>query len=338
MNLPLRDAIALPIKENSQVGEARRAATALAARLGFDESRRSDVGIVVTELGANLVRHAQSGQLLLRALSTHPTSGIEIMSLDKGPGIANVSDAMEDGFSTSNTPGNGLGAVRRLSDTFDVYSMPQSGTAILSRLWRDPAPSQSEVVGVVCLPKPGEDACGDAWRVVDDGVNRTVFLVADGLGHGVQAADASRQAVKVFAENVRHSTAQIVELLHAALRSTRGAALAVAEVRRAERQVHFTGIGNISASLITGTATRSMVSQNGTAGAEARRIQEFVYPWSEETLLVMHSDGLATQWQVGKYNGLRFRDPSVIAGVLYRDYRRERDDVTVLVARDQKRA
>ena len=323
----------------SQVGDARRTATALAARVGLDESRRSDVGIVVTELGTNLVRHAQSGQLVLRSLVIGDVAGIEVVSLDRGPGIPNISEALQDGFSTGSTPGNGLGAVRRLSDTFEVYSQTQSGTALLARLLSGSSqPSRTMKLGVVCLPMPGEEACGDAWAVEHDGADRTVVLVADGLGHGVQAAEASRQAVKLFGDNVRHNSARIVEALHAGLRSTRGAAVAVADVRRAEGQVHFCGVGNISASVVVGGTSRSMVSQNGTAGAEARRIQEFVYPWTDESLLVMHSDGLTTQWQIGKYNGLRFRDPSVIAGVLYRDYRRERDDVTVLVAGDPKRA
>lgn len=323
----------------SQVGDARRTASVLTSGLGFDESRRSDVGIVVTELGTNLVRHAQSGQLVLRPLSVGNVTGLEVLSLDRGPGIASISDALADGFSTGSTPGNGLGAVRRLSSTFEVYSQPQSGTALLARMWSVAPPSLNAMnVGVICLPKPGEEACGDGWRVEEDGENRTVVLVADGLGHGVQAAEASRQALKLFAENVQHNSARIVEMLHAGLRSTRGAAVAVADVRRAEGQVHFCGVGNVSASVVLGGAVRNLVSQNGTAGAEARRIQEFVYPWTHESLLVMHSDGLATQWQIGRYPGLRFKDPSIIAGVLYRDYRRERDDATVLVAGDPKRA
>ena len=184
---------------------------------------------------------------------------------------------------------------------------------------------------MVCLPKSGEVACGDSCHVQNTGNGRTVILIADGLGHGLQAADASRQAVKVLRDNLHHDTTRIVESIHAALRSTRGAAIAVAEVRRGQGELRFTGVGNISASILMNGSNRSLVSHNGTAGAEARRIQEFTYPWADDALLVMHSDGLGSQWQLGKYPGLRFKDPSVIAGVLYRHFRRERDDVTVLV-------
>lgn len=305
----------------------------MAAALGFDEARRSDVGIIATELGTNLVRHAQSGQLVLRSISSDNVSGIEILSLDRGPGIPDLSNAMQDGFTTGSTPGNGLGAVRRLSDEFDVYTQPQTGTVLLARLWSTPAPPSDRMyLGVMSLPAPGEEACGDGWHVEHEGSGRTLVLVADGLGHGIQAAQASKEAVRIFRQNARFTSAQIVESMHAGLRGTRGAAVAVADIRHDQGKIYYTGIGNISASIVDGTTSRSMVSQNGTAGAEARRIQEFTYPWERDALLVMHSDGLASKWQISNYNGLRFKDRSIIAAVLYRDHRRIRDDVTVLVA------
>ena len=132
-------------------------------------------------------------------------------------------------------------------------------------------------VGAVCLPKPSESECGDAWAVAvrDD---RTLILVADGLGHGFAAAEASRSAVRLFNEHTSLDPLALVTVLHAGLRSTRGAAVAVAEIRATDGTVRFVGVGNISALLASPTASRSMVSHNGTAGVEARRIQEFVYP------------------------------------------------------------
>jgi anti-sigma regulatory factor (Ser/Thr protein kinase) len=311
----------------------------MTAMLGFDDSRRSDVGIIVTELGTNLVRHAQAGELVLRSVAADGVTGVEILSLDRGPGISNIADALQDGFTTGSTPGNGLGAVRRLSDDFDIHTQTQAGTVLLSRVWSASPPKRGPMnVSVVCLPKLGEEACGDSWPFEHDGSARTLILVADGLGHGLQAAEASRQAVRLFRENIHQTSARIVETLHAGLRSTRGAAVAVADIRRDQGQLRFTGVGNIAANIITGTNSRSLVSQNGTAGAEARRIQEFVYPWERGALLVMHSDGLSSKWQVSHYSGLRFKDHSLIAAVLYRDHRRIRDDVTVLVASDSTRS
>jgi anti-sigma regulatory factor (Ser/Thr protein kinase) len=307
----------------------------LADRLGFDETARAEVGIVVTELATNLVRHAKSGEVVLRSLPSLAGGGLEVLALDRGPGIANLANALRDGFSTGSTPGTGLGAVSRLSTRFEVFTSSQSGTAVLAQ-FRDPAidsplTAARMEVGLVCLPKRGENACGDAcWIEQLDG-GRTMILVADGLGHGLQAADASRRAVRLFRENVALDGPHLLDILHAGLRSTRGAAVAVADVRQGEGEVRFTGVGNVAGTLIVGDTSRSMVSQNGTVGAEMRRVQEFKYPFTDDTVLVLYSDGLASRWQLSQYAGLRFKHPSLVAGILYRDHRRERDDVTVLV-------
>ncbi|MEW5856189.1 MAG: ATP-binding SpoIIE family protein phosphatase [Cyanobacteriota bacterium] len=334
MNYP----VALPILESSQAGEARRIAIAIANRLGFTETERGQVGIVVTEIANNLVLHAKDGLLLLQPLSKNDITGIEILALDKGPGISNIQECLRDGFSTAGTPGNGLGAVSRLSAFFEIHSVPKVGTALLSHFWASPEVAQQSnnnlEIGVVCLPMAGEEVSGDAWAT-DQQPDRSLLLVADGLGHGPLAAQASLEAVRIFRENVRKSPAEIIEAAHAVLRSTRGAALAIAEVDFERQVVRFAGVGNIAGSVFSPEGSYSMVSHNGTVGHEVRKIQEFVYQWPKGGLLVMHSDGLSTQWRLDRYPGLITRHPSLIAGVLYRDFYRGRDDVTVLVAREE---
>jgi len=333
----MTEPVALPILESSQAGEARRIAIALASRLGFNETERGKVGIVVTEVANNLVRHAVDGKLLLQPLTRNKIEGIEILALDKGPGMSNISECLRDGFSTAGTPGTGLGAISRLSAFFDIYSVANVGTACLAQLWASPLPTSlpdsNLESGVVCLPKTGEEISGDAWAIDQDS-GRSLVLVADGLGHGPQAALASREAVRIFRSNLGRSPKEIVEAAHAALRSTRGAALAIAEVDVERLTVRFAGVGNISGTIFSPEKSNSMVSYNGTVGHEVRKIQEFVYQWPKGGLLVMHSDGLATQWRLDRYPGLVAKHPSLIAGVLYRDFNRGRDDVTVLVARE----
>ncbi len=334
MNYP----VALPILESSQAGEARRIAIAIANRLGFTETERGQVGIVVTEIANNLVLHAKDGLLLLQALSKNDITGIEILALDKGPGISNIQECLRDGFSTAGTPGNGLGAVSRLSAFFEIHSVPKVGTALLSHLWASPEVAQESTnhnleIGAICLPMTGEEVSGDAWAT-DQQPGRSLLLVADGLGHGPLAAQASLEAVRIFRENARKSPAEIIEAAHSVLRSTRGAALAIAEVNFERQTVRFAGVGNISGSVFSPAGSYSMVSHNGTVGHEVRKIQEFVYQWPQGGLLVMHSDGLSTQWRLDRYPGLITRHPTLISGVLYRDFYRGRDDVTVLVARE----
>lgn len=329
--------VALPILESSQAGEARRMAIALANRLGFNETERGKVGIVVTEAANNLVRHATDGKLVLQPLTRNEIEGIEILALDKGPGISNISECLQDGFSTAGTSGTGLGAMSRLSAVFDIYSVPKLGSACLAQLWANSLPvkplERDVESGVVCLPKIGEEISGDAWAIAQNS-GRTLLLVADGLGHGPQAAQASREAVRVFRANLSKSPKEIVEAAHTVLRSTRGAALAIAEVDFERLSVRFAGVGNISGTILAPEKTNNLVSYNGTVGHEVRKIQEFVYPWPKGGLLVMHSDGLGTQWGLDRYPGLVTKHPSLIAGVLYRDFNRGRDDVTVLVARE----
>ena len=121
--------------------------------------------------------------------------------------------------------------------------------------------------------------------------------------------------------------------MHRALAPTRGAALAVARVDADARVVRFVGVGNITGALICGGETRRMVSHNGTAGHVAPRIREFTYPFTDDPVLIMHSDGLSAKWDLAGYPGLASSHPSLIAGVLFRDHRRDRDDATIVVMR-----
>jgi len=327
--------IRLHVRESSAVAEARREVTDLARAVGFDASGIGRVALVATEAATNLVKHTPQGQLLARAFDRDGVAVIEILALDQGPGIANIGESLRDGYSTAGSPGTGLGAIKRLSDEFDIYSIPGKGVALLAQLWSRRPPSGNRPapleVGAVCLPKPGEEACGDAWAVEWRG-DHCVILVADGLGHGADAAAAAMAAVNALRTHPQLAPAALIEFAHGALRSTRGAALAVADLDLA-REVRYAGIGNIAGVLHAPDDARHMVSHSGIVGHEARKIQEFVYPWSPDSLLVIHSDGLATHWNLGQYPGLVGRRPSLIAGVLYRDFARGRDDVTVVVAK-----
>jgi anti-sigma regulatory factor (Ser/Thr protein kinase) len=310
----------LPVTEISQVAEARRAATGLADQLAFDEADIGTIALIVTEAATNLAKHATGGEILLYALQSGEVGGIQVLALDKGPGIASAAQALRDGYSTTGSPGTGLGAMARLATLFDIHSVPGAGTALLASLWSKPSsntrPPPLEV-GALSLPKPGEVVCGDRWAVAWF-PDRTLILVADGLGHGPGAAEAAMEAVQTFHERAALTPVAIVESIHAALRSTRGAAVAVTEIAPSSE------------------GSRQMVSHNGTAGHSARRIQEFTYPWSSDALLVLYSDGLVSHLHPERYPGLLKHNPDLIAATLYRDYTRGRDDVTVVVARERQ--
>jgi hypothetical protein len=125
----------------------------------------------------------------------------------------------------------------------------------------------------------------------------------------------------------------LLETMHDGLRATRGAAVAVAEVDLAGALVSYAGVGNIAATIVSHHATFSLVSMNGTVGAQFRGGRQFTYDWPAGAALVMSSDGLKSHWDLSRYAGLLERHPSLIAGALYRDYLRGRDDCTVVVLR-----
>lgn len=322
----------IKLSDPSGAGEVRRAVVSLAARLGFGEVEREQAAIVATEIATNVVKHGGGGRVLVRRLGDDGRPGIEVVAVDAGPGISDLARATADGFSTSGSPGTGLGAGARLSASFEIYSTRGAGTTVCARLGA--AAPKGARVGVVCVPKPGEVVCGDEWGVVRAGATATL-MVADGLGHGPLAADASRAAVAVLAENAGRSPVEILEAAHAALRPTRGAAVAVAAVDFAARSIRYAGVGNVAGAIAGAGEAKQMVSHNGTVGHDARRIQEFVYPIPPGGRVVMHSDGIGTQWRLDKYPGLWLRDPSLVAGVLYRDFCRGRDDATVVVLAEE---
>ena len=325
----------IPVSEQTQVGEARRAAARLASGHELDQTVSGRIAIIVTELGNNLWRHAARGRLLIGARQAGDGRLVEVIAIDSGPGME-VARCLRDGFSSGGTPGNGLGAVQRLSTDFSVFSELGKGTVILSRIWVPPAASPYSTLprsvfslAGISLAAPGERVSGDAWDIrIADG--RATVLMADGLGHGPVAAEAADAAVQAFA-NATGSPAAMLDRLHPLLRPTRGAAGAIAVIDADAATVTYAGAGNISGRVISGIEDRTLMSQHGTLGLQVRRLQDMVYPWPDHALVVMHSDGLVTRWNLKDVGGLLNCDPAVIAGWLLREHTRGHDDVTVVV-------
>lgn len=326
----------IAVTETSQVGEARRAAVRLATDQGLDETAVGRLAIVVTELGNNLWRHASQGRLLVGCRMSEHGCQLEVISIDGGPGMADIARCLRDGYSTGGTPGTGLGAVQRLSSDFSAFSAPGKGTVILSRAWVPaasaagaPSPRTRFAHAGICLAAPGETVAGDAWDIrIEDG--RASVIMADGLGHGPVAAEAADEALKVFA-TTRGSPATILERAHPLMRGTRGAAVTIVDLDPVAGRLVYAGAGNISGRIVSGVEDRSLMSQHGTLGVQIRKLQDVTTAWPEHSLVVLHSDGLITRWNLQDVGGLLQCDPAVIAGWLLRDYTRGHDDVTVVV-------
>ncbi len=325
--------VALAVADASYVSAARREVEATARRIGLDDEDVGRATLAASELATNLARHGGGGHLLVQTLPSKTVTGLELIALDRGRGMRDVNESLRDGMSTGGTSGTGLGAIRRQSDEFDIFSMPGQGTVVLARIWpgRNVPKPAGVSVGVVNVAKPEEQVCGDSWGV-NGGPQRVAALLADGLGHGPLANQAAEEARRLFVRDEVASPLATVQKIHAGLRATRGAAIGVVSLDLASDRAVFSGIGNIAGLLTAGGQTKRFVSMNGIAGHSAERFQEFVYPCDGPGLvIVLHSDGLSANWSLDRYAGLAGRHPAVIAAVLYRDTSRGRDDATVLV-------
>ena len=326
------------LDDRSQVGEARRAAAELTRTLSFESTEAGNVALAVTEAATNIIKHATRGAILLRAVEHHGVAGVEVLALDRGPGISNVAASMRDGHSTAGSMGTGLGALHRSTRDVQLFTQPGKGTALWLRYWARELPQRPGApdieVGAICLAKAGEAVSGDAWLIESSRGGPNTILVADGLGHGADAARAGRAATAVLAKHPTVMPGELLELGHRALAATRGAAVAVARFDFESGQGTFAGIGNVSARIENRGKPRQLVSHNGTLGHNVRKIQEFPFDLPAGSAIILHSDGLSAHWTLADYPGLMAKHPALIAGVLYRDHDRGRDDVTVVAIKN----
>ncbi|MBF9255437.1 SpoIIE family protein phosphatase [Pontibacter sp. 172403-2] len=325
----------------------KRDITGMAINCGLSKNQVGKVNIIVSEMVSNLVKYTPNGgELLARCLEAEP-GGLEIICLDSGPGMHDPQRMLLDGVSTAGTAGEGLGAIKRQSDMFDLYSQPGNGTVILSRVYKnggqaaDANHTSCFEVGAVAVPMANQELSGDGWAVLDEKHNCYV-IVLDGLGHGPKAHEASQQAVQVFARSLQHDPAAILRQVHEGLRHTRGAVGLVACIDSSKQHINLCGIGNIAGKVFTAddgpliTVSKSVLSYNGTLGHNIpARLHTQALEWNNAKLLVLHSDGLKSRWAMSIYPNLHRHNPTTIAAVLYRDHSRQTDDALVVVVRSK---
>lgn len=329
------------LEHEADVGAVRRRLVALAAAAGLDEHRTSDAALVATELASNVRRHAGHGGALLGAATVPERRGVTIAVWDRGPGM-DLAACLRDGMSTAGTAGAGLGAVSRLATRWDAYAPRGHGTVIAAYVGpakkahadhaAHAAPHGKLWVGAVCLPYPGLQVSGDAWDLHAEG-DAATLIVCDGLGHGPEAAAASRAVIDAFRARPDDPPGAILERAGHAARPTRGAAATVVRLDLAARQAIVAAVGNVTPWL-AGDPQRQLVTQHGTLGHAMPRIREERYPFPPGAALVVASDGLKSRLELAPE--LLAHDPAVAAATLWRDHHRGRDDATVVVLREAR--
>jgi anti-sigma regulatory factor (Ser/Thr protein kinase) len=315
------------VEDASAVPACRKAVQIMAERLRFPAPRIGQLALAVTEAASNLHKHAEQGSLLLCVNRDGPSPGIDMVTIDAGPGVRDVSAAVRDGHSTAGTLGVGLGAIQRLADFADLYSRPGRGTSLVARFRVGPPVSQPRWAGLI-RPITGETECGDAYGVVlaDDTVTA---VLCDGLGHGPLAAAAAAEGVAAVLDDPAGEPAALLERVHRRMSGTRGGAVGV--VRIGGQQARFAGLGNVAASIVSGGTRKNMVSIPGIAGHQARSIRQFEYEAPPGSAVILHSDGITSRWEAAALPGIETRDPLLIAAVLLAQAGVHRDDAGVLV-------
>ncbi|MDQ8203990.1 ATP-binding protein [Pelagicoccus sp. SDUM812003] len=333
MMLPTR----IEIDDQSRVSQCRRRAKALARSLGFSEVDRERVGIAVSEAVSNVLRHAGSGVFLAQPSRLFAEPCLTVLLWDRGPGISNLDRSLEDGYSSADGQGIGLGAMKRQSDGFELYSKPKGGLVVSMRfrkrgpMKRSASPDVSyRNVFATAIPMPEEADSGDAWAVEKrSGVWK--LLLVDGLGHGTKAAKAARLAVERFGTVADLAGESIMYSLNDALKGSRGAVAAVAEIDESRGRLRFTGVGNIFGRLFTNGALSTMTSSSGIVGYQMRTVSSYEFDWNKDSMIILHSDGIGSKWLLDSYPGLAFSESSIAAGVLLSDFRKQSDDSSILV-------
>lgn len=324
------------IDDRSYVSFIKREIHNLITLKGFSPVKTGEVDIIVAELTSNLVKFAQTGELLYRVAEDEGGVFFEIYCLDNGKGISNLARMMQDGNSSSDTLGQGLGAIERLSSASSVFTVPDQGTVVYSKVYaKDEEGHRPDRLnyGAVQVCCPGEKVCGDGYSIkkIAGGI---LFFMGDGLGHGINAHEAVTEAIAVFEASTEVNPVELLREIHLEVKKTRGLVATIAYLDHVNQKWSVCGVGNISTSIYTGLVCKNYTPYNGILGHNIpRTLTNSVQALEKYQILIMHSDGLRARWNLANIPGILKYEPNMIAAALYKDNARHNDDMTVLTAK-----
>lgn len=307
-----------------------------AVQAGFSKSRVGEVDIVISELTSNLIKYAGNGELLYRVASCGPDNpSLEVLCIDNGPGMSDPARMLKDGVSTRSTLGQGLGAMQRLSDTFDLYSMKDWGTIVYTQIaaTKCAPPAKLDIrIRSLNVPKPGENVSGDG-HFVKHGKNGTAIFFADGLGHGEAAHEAVQAGLQAFQSANEESPVEMLRHINSQVKKTRGMVGTIASYNKSKNEWTFCGIGNIASRTYAGLLFKNYMSYNGIIGLNIPgTMKDAVIPGEKNQHLILCSDGIRTRWDLTKYPSISKYDSIILAACLYKDFSRRTDDSSILIA------
>ena len=302
----------------------------------FSEKRTGEIDIIVSELASNLVKHTAGGELVYRVFHEKDKPVFEILSIDNGPGMNDVSRFIKDGFSTSNTLGQGIGSINRLSNFSQIYSKENWGTIFYVRCMENAGEKISPgpiVIRCFSIAKPGEMVSGDGCsvRVLN---KKICIMVADGLGHGKHAKTATDVAIKCFQNSTDVTPSNLIKEMHEDLKKTRGVVATIAIMDTENEKVDLCGVGNINTRIYKGIEHKNYVTHNGVIGMNLpSRLENSILDLEKYQQLIFCSDGIKTKWNLVQYTSILKYDPMILAAAIYKDQARHTDDMTIVTAK-----
>jgi anti-sigma regulatory factor (Ser/Thr protein kinase) len=308
---------------------------ALASQAGFSAKKLGELDIIIAEMVSNLGKHAIGGELFAKLVVHHGIQGIEVICTDAGPGMADVNRMMLDGTSTKKTLGQGLGAIKRLSDFCQIYSQQGWGTILVSRMYNAKLPPAKKPepleVHSLLVPKPGETACGDGFYFTAN-QRFVLFFLGDGLGHGKEASIAVNAAIDAVKLCFEETPVEMIRYIHQSVKRTRGLVGTVAVLDLKERLWKVLGVGNITTRMYSPSGLgKTHNSYNGIIGhniPNTMKAQEVAYEPGQ--MLQMCSDGIRSKWELHKFPGIQRFDLGILNAALFKDFARNTDDMSII--------
>ena len=336
------------VNNDSDVSRVRNEVKKIVRRFG-PEDRIDDVTIALTELCTNLLKYTEGGKVTVQVApnSTNFTRGesdprgLEITVKDSGPGIYDVQQAFEEGFSSSGSRGDGLGKVNEAADEIDVSSGPE-GTKLTFRVW-DRSDRQNKHSGTSPLSfgfatrkHPAMEQNGDAF-LHKSWNNRALIGVIDGVGHGQHAHVASLKAREYIESHYDLELESVLAGTNRACRGTRGVVAGLLRFYWSEKRVklEFAGVGNIECIVVTPEGRKSLISKRGLLGKYSPSPIVISREWTGETrrTVFLHSDGISSRWSPDEFEETLSRSAPEIANRVLSEFGRANDDATIAVTK-----
>ncbi len=310
----------------------------VAQRLGFPDVQRENMALVAAEMVSNQIKYTgNKGQI---QIWQQPGATLDILALDYGPGIANLQQAQQDGFSTSRTLGKGLGSIQRLADEAAIYTQTSSsphakwtGTAVLARFRpvreaRKPGSDPVEI-GLFSRALSDDRYNGDRIYLKRDGTALR-WLHLDGLGHGEDAQSTTSGLAEHLLDK---DPATALASVDQHLRGTRGAVAVIGEVNFSSGELELLGVGDMHAVIHNHNRLHKVSFAPGVLGQEHKSPSPFRETFEQRGIILTASDGIRRSWDETSFPGLFNQSPQLIAYVLGNIMGRISDDQSLCVVR-----